>query len=220
MKSQRRHDLRENVLGHELSQSWQFVKRYGNYFLWGLLITVLVAMLIAFAVKAKGDNDRKVATDFFDLNNSSADADPRVIREGYARLTDQTRNRDIAAMSCIALGDKLSRELLVISGKADQGERNAMITDAARFYEKAINLFPDKPLATTQAYLGLARLAENVGKFDEAKKYYQAAIQVAPPGTPFKQQAQAGLDSVDSLSRPVRMATTAPSTQPASAPAK
>ena len=70
-----------------------------------------------------------------------------------------------------------------------------------------------------QAHFGLAKLAENRGDFDTAGKEFLAAKNASPSNYPILGAADQGINEIATLRQKVNFATTAPATQPASAPA-
>jgi len=86
---------------------------------------------------------------------------------------------------------------------------------AAAYYRRAIEKFPTERLAVAEAHLGMARLAEGAGDLATAAQEYKTVKDMADlAGMPPPQEAAEGLDRLDRIKTPVRMATTS------SAPAK
>ncbi|MHC4295282.1 MAG: hypothetical protein ACYSTL_06825, partial [Planctomycetota bacterium] len=83
-----------------------------------------------------------------------------------------------------------------------------------------IQRFSDQKLPVAQAHLGLGKIAEAQGLFDLAREQYQIVLNnEALAGYPVVKMAEGSLDHLSDLTQQVRMATTAPSTQPATDPA-
>ena len=117
----------------------------------------------------------------------------------------------IAALACLAVGDANASRLMTEGSSTPAAERKAYGDQAETYYRKATAGFADRPEIVGRAHLGLARLAETRRDFDAARAEYQAvlAAQELKAG-PLAAAAAEGLKTLDELSLPVAMATTAP----------
>ena len=128
---------------------------------------------------------------------------------GLAPLAEQTRSPRIAALACVDIGN--------IHAAATQDADDEHFKQASRHYDRVIVDFDKQKLAVAAAHLGLARLAESAGKFDDARKHYNAIKNI--PGQPLSDIAEAGSTRLDDLLTNVHLATTQPVYPPSTAPA-
>lgn len=216
MKSQRRHELKENVLGQELGKGWQFVKQYGNYLAWGLLGVAVVGLLVVWGVKSKRDADQRVQARYYELTSANANVEPGAVIPGLIELTEQTRDRRIAGLAAVEVGNRHLDQLVAAGQGLPADQRQALAQEAVKYYRIALDRFADQTGVAANAHYGLAKLAETSGDFAMARTEYEATFASAPQGSPMRQTATDAMERVDRLQTPVRLA---PGTQPASAPA-
>jgi len=219
MKTQRRHELHENVLGNELRQVAEFIKKHGNAIAWGVLIIALIVFVIVYA---RSRAQQKTAR--LHLQYDQATTDPTLTPDDRVRLLEELLHQDdeeaIAAMVAIDLGDEFARRMILAGPEEDPAEWKRLSEKAAGYYWQVLDRFADQRAAIAKAHLGLAKLAETRRDFDTARTEYQTILKMVDlTGQPVLQQAEEDLKKLDLLVESVRMATTAP-TQPAEEPAE
>jgi tetratricopeptide (TPR) repeat protein len=212
MKADRRHELKENALSSELLTLWGFLKRHGNLIAWVALGAAIVVLLIVWSVRSSRAADERLRDQYYELT-LRAETDESVLN-GLRELSDNKKNPQIAALAAVGVGDRLS-----LLAAINPAQRQAMIREAADYYDKAIRSAGDQAYIVAKAHFGLAKLNETAGDFEAAKRHYQAAIGAVPVGDPVRKQAEDGLAKLDNLRTPVLMAATAPATEPDTQPA-
>ncbi len=215
MKSSRRHELKQNVLDEELLKVGRFFRKYGNYIFWGVLVVAVAAFVIWRLHSSRRSRAVELQSRYENLV-----AAQNILYEkrvsGLESLAEQDDNPRIAALSMVALGDVLLQRAL--RGKGDPDE---LFERAREYYKRVVENFAAHRGALAKARLGLAKLAENQYDIAEAKKHYQAVLDMDDlAGWPAPEIAKDAMEKLDQLQRPVRMAGTAPApeTQPATAP--
>jgi tetratricopeptide (TPR) repeat protein len=224
MKAKRRHELHENVLSAELVQIIEFAKKRGAAIVVGLLILALVGLVVAWAYGKAREKRENLQ---LQLERTATDAtltptERITILEGLAGQDDDKR---IAAGAFIALGNEFFSRMIV-AGPRDATEWRVLYDRAASDYRSVINSYPDQKPSVLEAHLGLGKLAETLGDFDAARSEYQTALRMTElSGHPAIRRVQDSLDQLEDLARPILMAstrpaglTTAPATQPSTAP--
>ena len=218
MKSRRRHELKQNVLDAELGKVVEFFRRRGTYVAWGVLGLALIALIVWYVYRRHHGRLAAIQTDYDNLvwSQNDPDSEARVL-SGLQSLADQGKDKWIAADACVRVGDIFARQALAAKRQPDRQE---LMEKAARYYRKAIDEFPDYSLARGKAHFGLAKLAESRGDFAAASESYHAVAEVTKlRAYPIIGFAMDGLNRLPKFEVPVPMATTMPSTQPASAAA-
>ena len=216
MKSTRRHELQQNVLDAELGKTVEFFRKYGTRILWAVIVLGGVALAVTMYVSKDRRERASIETQGagllgpVDYGSTGSKQDNRI---GDLRaLSDQEKVPRIAAGACVRLGDLYTLRMAEAKTAA---ERESEGTQATRYYERVLSDFSGQPLAVAQAHLGLAKLAESRRDFPAAAKAYQAAMNQDLGDHPVRTLAEAGKKGLKDLAQPVRMATTAPATQPA-----
>ncbi len=221
MKAKRRHELHENVLGVELAQAVDFLKKRGTLIAWGALIVALVVFVGFYAYKksreARAEVQFKFDTAMTDLR-LKPDERVRIL----ADLSRQDDDEQIAALATAELGAEYARRMAFAGVATNPAEWRRLGDQAAGYYRLVLSNFAEQELAVAKAHLGLGRLAENRGDLEAARAEYQAVLNaIKLAGRPVVQQAATSLVQLRLLAQPAPMATTAPaaaSTQPATAP--
>lgn len=218
MKSQRRHELKQNVLDSELGKIADFFRRRGNTIAWIAMI-VLLGGLVGWYVYIQHQKKANQVQQMY-AHALAMERDPRGAEEALQRfkeLADQDQVKYVAADSCVRAGDLYALSVLTAR---DAGAARSAAENAAVYYRKAISDFPKEYLAVAKAHYGLGKLAETNRDFVAARKEYQEVLNVKQSsGYPVAQQAEAALASLEYLATPAPLATTssAPSTEPSTA---
>jgi hypothetical protein len=133
MKAGRRHELQTNILSVKLARLADFGRRHSNHIAWGVLGVAVVVLGIYFIYQrqsAKAD-ERQMLLD-------RCMADPQGNIKDLESLAGQTSDKQIAALSCVALGDVHARRALLARTEA---ERSGAMDEATRWYRKTIDEF-------------------------------------------------------------------------------
>ncbi len=219
MKSQRRHELQENVLSAEITQVVNFLRKRGGAIAWGVLIAALIFFVIVYARSRSQQKTARLQADF-----ERATVDPNLPSDQRVRLLEELSEQDdderLAALATLELGIDCAARMNAAGPATDPVEWKGLADRAAVYYRKVISEFADRKLAVAKAHLGLGKLAESRGDFEAASAEYQAVLRISELSShPIAMQTGASLRQLGMLARPVQMATTAPTTQPASQPA-
>jgi len=222
MKSKRRHELQQNVLGVELGKIGHFFRARGNLIGWCVVAAAVVALIIVYVTKQVGERRRLPEIQYTRLTTDhSVTPDEQV--SGLEALTQQGGNPRIAALAMVDLGDLYAQRLLANLPDRTPAERQDLADKARMWYLRTLDAAGATPGMVGRARLGLAQLALTDGDGQAARDYLQAVVDdVALAGEPVKFEAQQLLNELPNVLQPVPMATTAPAppaTQPAGAPA-
>jgi len=242
MKSQRRHELKENVLAHELGQIRRFFSKYGHWITGALTaLAVVVAILLFY----RGRSARKFAEEknrFQTLTSEvSVSLDelrtwplksPKELRswaeqvntkldeqlDGLADLAENASDPFLAASAALWVADTCSKRLLY-APPGPTRDSQSLRRRAERYYRLVVTRYPAQKVLVARAHMGLGVLAENAGDMDLARtEYDQAAKQVSSAHT-LAIQARWRIQNLPRWFEPVKFATTLPATQPATSPA-
>jgi tetratricopeptide (TPR) repeat protein len=215
MKSERRHELQHNALDAEIAKTAAFFKQHGMRLLWGAVIVAVVVLAIRWYAVDRSRAQAEYAAHYSSLSGSlpyATGEKRQVIISGLKALVEEGRIPRLAALACVDLGDAYASRMV----EAGEEERASLVAQARSYYQQAIEGYPTEALACGKARIGLAKLAESLGDFEEAGKQYQAAEEIIElRGQPVAALARSGRDKLENLARPVALATTAPATQPA-----
>jgi len=216
MKSRRRHELKENVLSHKLSEAVGFFRRYGTRLAWGALIVAIVALVAVYAINRRKQKRAELWAEYYSLISSIEKNEDWFVRA--RNLAEQDSEDRVAALACVALGDTYSAAAAGLMDDVPLGQPPAGL--AEEYYRRVLQQFSERRVAVGSARLGLARLAETKGDFEAARREYDAILGMGElAGQPVVVLAGSGRKRLERLQTPVIMATRKPTTQPASRPA-
>jgi len=211
MKSQRRHELRQNVLDAELAKTVQFFRKHGTRMAWGALVAALVALGIVWAWNKHKQGIATAHSQYARLEEQLAnrDADPESLAAAFLELSATSSDDNIAAESAVRAGDGYSR--LVTVETADTAKHSQWLERASNAYKRAVTEFPEETMSVAKAHYGLAKLAETRGDFIAARSHYDAVLAMTElKGEPVERLCEQGRNRLEQVSRPVRMASTKP----------
>ena len=219
MKSQRRHELQENILGQELGKFVAFIRAHANALSWGLLALAVVVLVGALWYKHSKSQEAQLRADFDAVVRMQSDLAPT---ERIARMKDLLA-RDTDKMRLAIVAYEIGREYATKMLMAPQEEKKALADQAADYYRMVIEKYPAQYVSAAKSHLGLAKVHESTGDFKSAESEYQDVMQMSAlsAGYPLVEFANEARAALDELKQPVVFATTAPSTEPTttSAPA-
>ena len=211
MKSRRRHELKQNVLGAELGKVIKFLKKRGSLIAWGILAASLITLIAVWSYKGAKATQRELLDEFDSLVSGGPGTNPQQWLQRMRALADQDKNQRLAVRASVEYADRCAAQ-----GLTDQADS---------YYRRVISDFSDQPTEVAKAHLGLGKLAESERRFDDAQVEYEAVRRMIEltDAHPLVIEAERCLDAMERLRRPVRMAATAPAeptTQPAEAEPK
>jgi hypothetical protein len=247
MKSERRHELKTNTLSQGLEGLPDYWREYGNKILLVVIVGLIVFMAVRYwkDKKVRDVQQQNAALDTLRVNMTeldqlqlmqavgspgAADARQRVTSaatDAISTLLSTSKDPKILARAYVAQGD-LDWKLANMPdppGAATRPDlkisnREGLLGGAAESYAKVLDPPYNKDaLDVFTARMGLAVVAENQAKWDEAKKQYQAIAdsKAFPPS--FKDIANKRLSELPGYQKaPLLTPPAEPSTAP-SAPA-
>ena len=216
MKSERRHELHYNELGQQLSSLLAWVKKYSNYLAWGALLAAVVVLVVVYMNRA---GEKKMLERQNDFDHAVTSPDPDVRLNGLVKIADGEGDKFLTAQATQLVAEEYSSRIISGQGRASKDELKKFNDQATLYYQRLIDNFKEYPAMVAQGHFGLGKLAENRGDFDAAGAEFLAAKKSSPPDYPILLSADEAIKEVATLRQPVKFATTAPATQPASAPA-
>lgn len=220
MKSQRRHELKQNVLDTELGQVINFLKRRATILTWGLLVVALIALLVVY-VRNKQRTEHQELVSKYEQLKIGLNVKPDQRLEGLKDLAKQGDNPRIAALANLAQADEYAHRYILGGSKLSDRQQREYGNKADLLYRRVINL-KNMPWAAARGHMGFAKLCESRREFIAARSSYQAILRMGDEAGQMREVAEESLANLDRLKAPVPMATTRPAepeTQPASAPA-
>ncbi len=155
MKSDRRHELKENELAHAVEVGREFLRKHGSTTGLAVVVVVAAVLVATFMIRAREADMEDVWQ-----RKSQLSFEPDVARESLDALR---------AMAAESNNDKLVLSALLIQGEqalrlaADAGLKSDQeLNDIAReAYQTLLRRFAKNPLISGRARLGLATVAEN-----------------------------------------------------------
>ena len=216
MKSQRRHELHYNELGQSLANLLEWAKKYSNYLAWGALLAAVVVLV---AVLVNRSRNKTLMERQNDYDRAITASDPEVRLTSLAKIADEPGDEFITIQATERVADEYANRIISGQGKASPDKLKEFAYQAKQYYQRLIDKAKEYPAMAAEGHFGLAKLAENDGNFEGADAEYREARKVSPPNYPILAFADEAIKKLALLRQNVNFATTAPATQPASAPA-
>lgn len=247
MKSERRHELKQNTLAHRLETLPDVGRRHGTKILLIVMVGLVVALLIRSRVSSSRaaaqsaahalnhgrelveqlqvSSERVPATQFVSVAQEISKAVDTAVRQ----VLDSTDDPRMLAEARVLQGD-LHWQLAAIPelpGATTRPELGLPRTDeqllemAATAYKAALDLKSSPRESVTSARLGLAAVAENRRQWDAAREHYQKVVDDGNTPQPLKDLAAASITRLETLRKPPLIAppATLPSLESATMPA-
>ena len=226
MKKERRHELSENVLAHELAQAKTFLQRYGNWII-GALSILIIAGLIAWYHHRKVNEELANETYRYQalinsLNKMQSSQDSKDVEQCISELEELAQSAKspiISALSAINVADLMAGRYTYALSQGQAVEAEKYRKKAEKFYQFVLNKHSDRKIFVAKAHFGLGTLAENQGKWEMAISEYQKVRRSLISAYPVVSQAIFRINRIRQWtkpgSKPIRLATTIPATQPA-----
>lgn len=213
MKSQRRHELSENVLVSEYDKARDFLKKHGNKVMLAVMAVVLVAVVSYVwykkAVTGRADENTNFEnSQMIVMTQGTAGKDGKAALEALAGLAYNAHNPAIAAKAAVLTGDAYLKALVESgqTGQPEQADENRR--KAEEFYRLAINKYKDQKLQAAQAHYGLGVLYESNNDAAKAQEEFNLAKGMFGPTDHITLLAESAAKSLQANSQPVRFATT------------
>ena len=211
MKSQRRHELQQNVLDAELAKIVQFFRKHGTRIAWGALVAALIALGAVWAWNKHKQGIAEAHLQYARLQQQLASPDARQenVAAGFLELSATSSEDQIAAESAVCAGDAYARLAIVETRDADR--RAGWLEQATNAYKRAVTEVPDEKVSVAKAHYGLAKIAETRGDFETARMHYNAVLAMTDlKGEPVARLCEQSRNRLEEISEPVRMASTKP----------
>ena len=248
MKSERRHDLKTNTLSQQLEGLPDYWREYGNKILLVIIVGLLVYIAVRYYRDKKARDLEQVSVAMETIRTSMRELDQLQVAEAMGSPASDARqkvsstiNDSISTVLSTSKDPKVLARAYIAQGDLDWklanmpdppgattrpdlkiSNRDGLLGGAAESYSKVLEApYSSDPLSVVTARMGLAAVAENRGKWDEAKSQYQAIVDAKNLSQAFKDIAAKRLtDLADYKSIPLlnpppeagaTNATTAPS---------
>ncbi|MCK4625292.1 MAG: tetratricopeptide repeat protein [Phycisphaerae bacterium] len=220
MKAQRRHELQENVLAHELGQIKTFFNRYGNW-ITGVIVAVLIVLLVVWHYRSRSAAELlEQAAMFETLKQGIYEPDKQASSlEAMVDLAQDARDPLISASASMFAADFCVRQYIVDLRNPEGKQAGEYREKAKKHYNLVIEKHSDWKIFVAKAHLGLGILAENAADWTTAKSEYELVTRSLDDTYPVWVEAQRRLNNLKVWKEPFRFATTLPTTAPATAPA-
>lgn len=229
MKAERRHELKTNTLAHRLENLPEFGRLYGTKILLAIVAVLAIVVFVRYQARASREA-REQATETYAEAVASINAldrlgnlaDPREAAEqrkqvqeqasrGIQQVLDQSKDEALRADALLARGDlnwKLATAPLPRGAETQPSlqlaEKDEDLLEKARgAYEAAATAAGASPLTVTNARLSLAAVAEELGKWDEARQHYDQLIADTRTPEAFRNEAKVRLQDLADISKPV-----------------
>lgn len=216
MKAQRRHELQENVLAHELGEIKTFFNRYGNWIL-GLAVATMVVLLIVWHYRSRSATELvEQSARFETLKRDVYVQDKQASAlEGLVDLAEDARDPLLSASAYMLSADFCAEQYVTGLRRSDSQQADQYRKKAEEYYRLVIEKHHDRNVFVARAHLGLGMLAESAADWATARSEYEQVRRLLNDGFPVSAEAQRRLNNLEVWSKPFRFATTAPTTEPA-----
>ncbi len=222
MKSERRHELRENELAKDLGIAGEFVKNHLRGLITGLIVFV-AALFLGFALVGQWRESRQNEWVDFYVLSFSTQIDPAESRQNLHGLAEGTSQETLAAWANVRIGDLAYVEITNKRPDLSDEQLAKLRQEGASAYQTVIDRYGVQARAVAKAYLGLGRLAETFDDFKVARDAYKAAADREVAGARLAAgEALARMNAMGTAPEPVQMAQRPepePPAEPAGTPA-
>lgn len=242
MKAERRHDLETNDLAKKIIQAPDYFKLYGGRIPLGVVLVVVAVLLVNYQIRNKRANlaasqegvgaARDAVVQLGMLNAMAGPPQEVAVRrqqlisnavQAIDTVNERSEDPKLLSQAQVLRGDlywtvanlselpgAATQPALAVEPKAEDA-----LGQAESAYKRVLESYADQKLPAVTARFGLAAIAENRGKWDDARHQYETLA--ADPNVPavYKTQAQTRLGLLSHMEKGVFVATSAPATQPA-----
>jgi hypothetical protein len=221
----------------DMTPAWQ---KYANMILLVVIIGLAVYLLVRYrmdANKAARTAEQQTLTAVRSRIHQLRDAEFNLLSQEMIDTMRDTRYREtdklITDLLATAKEPNIRAEALIAKGDLNwaianfpdlpgattrpdlnpETPKDKMLNVAEAAYNEVLSQYASQPLAASSARIGLAAIAQNRSKFDDAAKLLKAVEDDANAPEAFKKLAKAQREQLKDISQPIYIA---PSTQPAS----
>ena len=215
MKTQRRHELQENVLAHELGNIKAFFNRYGNW-ITGLLVATLVVVLVVWHYRSRIAAELAEQSALYETLKQDVSAPDKQASalDGLINLSETARDPLLSASASMLAADFCAEQYVTSLRHSDGKQAGLERAKAEKYYRLVIEKHSDRKVFVARAHLGLGMLAESASDWETAQSEYKKAQRMLDDTFPVSVEAQRRLNTLEVWSKPFRFATTAPTTEP------
>jgi hypothetical protein len=219
MKTERRHELKENDLAHLLEQARVYLGEHGKQVAVAVIAVVGVVVLVSVFLRSRAASIEDVWRQRAELKLDTIDearTSLKTLRTLAVNAPDRTFTLS-GLMECGASGLRFARQ-------QPKGIPDQEMNDFAReSYSELLKRFSNNPLAFGTAHCGLATVEENAfvldgnaARKDAARKHLQAVVERTDLNlTPFYRMANDRLAALDQTFHRVEFAPAPPPVDPA-----
>ncbi|HZZ43357.1 MAG TPA: hypothetical protein VFE58_10500 [Tepidisphaeraceae bacterium] len=242
MKAERRHELQTNDLAKKIIQAPDYFKIYGTRITLGVVVVVAVVLLVNYRLRAKREDlavsqqgvaEAREAVMQLGSPNLMGPPEQVAVRrrelfsnamQAMDRVNERSEDSKLLAQAAVLRGDlywtlanlpalpgATTRESLQVEPKAD-----VALQQAESAYRRVLDTYADEKLPAMTARFGLAAVAENEGKWQDARRQYDAINGDAKIEAVYKTEAKIRLQVLAQLEKGVYLAQAAATTEPAS----
>jgi len=229
MKKERKQELQTNELAQMLVDARQYLSRYGNYMIGGVVVVAAVAVLFMYVrhSRSAGRTDviqRIESAQFVDAEGQplSGAALTNTIQI-LERVAEENKEPDLTRRALM----QLSSGVLALALNAPQSMTPESLQAAEGACKRLIRDYGNETIAVGTALLQLATIEGNRFVLDgdpsrknKAREYLEQITrneQNLFTATPYMQRALAALNELDHAFQPVKMAAAPPPTPPQAA---
>lgn len=219
MKSERRHELRENDLVHVLGSARDYMQAYGGRVGMAAIIALVVVAIATLTVRSRA----AAMEDVWRRRAQLRFEDVEIGRESLESLRVMTGDVSNSAFVMASLLEQ-GRQSLRLSQQVPDPPDRALTEQAERAFNELIERFPRNPMALGVGWHGLATVEQNRYVIDGEMTHKQRAhdfltriiTNAALNGMPFQKLAVSRRNALDSAFTDVRFHY--PTPEPADAP--
>ncbi len=213
MKSERRHELKENDLSHMLEVAKTYLNEHGTKILMIALVVVVVIIIAGMTARSRAVAledlwQQKAELKYDTVENSTASLDR------LSRLTSDATDRHFVLTSLVDQGAQALR----LAREVDDPPSAEWNKKAGEAFNALLTRFANNPIAFGAAHCGLATVAENEfardGKAEHketARRHLKAVLDnTALNGVPYYQLAKDRIARLDEVFTVVRFVSAPP----------
>lgn len=219
MKAKRRHELQQNTLDAELGKGVDWIKNHGARVLWGIVAVVAISLAVFSVFNTRSAKREWIRTSYFNIIGRPGGIVKDDTLDTLIELAEQTKIKLIAADSCVEVGNIYFQRMRMAK---DVQQRSEFEQLAREYFNRAIEDFPDQPIAGAKGHFGLAKIAETKAALSTDADSRKLALEAARAeyeqilrtrgidGVIILDLARMSLNNLAGLAEPVKMAATAP----------
>ncbi len=213
VKTERRHELKENDLIHALGAARDFLDLHGKQI--GLAVLVVGAIVVGTAMTVRA-RTAAIETKWRQKSELRFD-DPEVGRQSLEALAGMTRDVTDDRFLFVSMLHQ-GQQALRLSGTVEFPPDEDFNNKAKAAFEQLLQRFPKRAFAVGVAHLGLATVAENEYALDhdashkeESRTHLESVSKdTLVSGMPFQRMAVERLAIIDSVFSPMTFAPSDP----------